>query len=505
MKIAPILAKSCSPGPKGSLTAMPITEERKGAMKPRVSLCIIVKNEEANLADCLRSVAGLVDEMVIVDTGSSDRTKEIAHEFGARVFDFPWVDSFAAARNESIRHATGDWIFWMDADDRLFLEAQAKLKTLIGSLGDDNAGFCMKCFCLASPRTVAPTVLYQIRLFRNHPEIRWKYRVHEQILPAIRALKGTVRFTDIVINHTGYLDPEHLQRKQQRNLHLLELERIEQPDEPFTLFNMGFSYLELHRPAEALPLLRRSLELCRPNASIVRKLYALIAYCHRAMRQSLEALAACRAGLVHYPADVELQFLHGDLLAEQGDAAGAEEVLLRLIDSKEDAHYGSVSVGLQSYRAHYLLSTVYHRQGRVLEQEAHLRAALAEEKDFLPAVVSLGELFLKQQRWPEVDELATNLEKAAPTQLKGHMLRARTLLARGQFDPARQLLEAMVAVHPNKVWPRLFLGYVLLQEGRGWPAAEKVQGDILAPYPSNQEVKSGLGVLLLQLGKALTE
>jgi tetratricopeptide (TPR) repeat protein len=85
----------------------------------RVSLCMIVKDEEANLPACLESVAGLVQEIVIVDTGSRDGTRQVADRFGARVFDFPWVDSFAAARNESLRHATGDWILWLDADDRL--------------------------------------------------------------------------------------------------------------------------------------------------------------------------------------------------------------------------------------------------------------------------------------------------------------------------------------------------------------------------------------------------
>ena len=80
---------------------------------------MIVKNEEANLAACLDPVAGLVDEIIVVDTGSSDRTKEIAAAHDAVVADFPWCDSFAAARNECLRHATGQWIFWLDADDRL--------------------------------------------------------------------------------------------------------------------------------------------------------------------------------------------------------------------------------------------------------------------------------------------------------------------------------------------------------------------------------------------------
>ena len=80
-------------------------------MVNRASLCVIARNEEANLSACLASAADLVHEIIVIDTGSTDRTKEVAASFGARVFDFPWCDDFSAARNESLRHATGDWIF----------------------------------------------------------------------------------------------------------------------------------------------------------------------------------------------------------------------------------------------------------------------------------------------------------------------------------------------------------------------------------------------------------
>src|SRR5438132_9453804 len=99
-----------------------------------VSLCLMVRNEEAALPGCLQSVAGIADEIIVVDTGSTDRTKEAAAGFGAKVFDFPWCDDFAAARNECIRHATGDFIFWMDADERIDDGNRRKLKGLFDSL-----------------------------------------------------------------------------------------------------------------------------------------------------------------------------------------------------------------------------------------------------------------------------------------------------------------------------------------------------------------------------------
>ena len=100
-----------------------------------VSLCLMVRNEAEALPGCLQSVAGIANEIIVVDTGSTDRTKEVAKGFGAKVFDFPWCDDFAAARNECIRHATGEWIFWLDADERIDETNRHKLKALFESLG----------------------------------------------------------------------------------------------------------------------------------------------------------------------------------------------------------------------------------------------------------------------------------------------------------------------------------------------------------------------------------
>src|SRR2546421_7974014 len=119
-------------------------EFRAHCEQKSVSLCVIVKNEEARLPTCLASAGDLVDEVIVVDTGSGDRTREIATGYGARVFDFSWVDDFSAARNESLRRATGDWIFWLDADDQLDEANRRKLRELFARLKKENAAYVMK-------------------------------------------------------------------------------------------------------------------------------------------------------------------------------------------------------------------------------------------------------------------------------------------------------------------------------------------------------------------------
>src|ERR1700728_350580 len=105
-----------------------------------VSLCIIARNEAANLAACLGPLTAIVSEVIVVDTGSTDDTRAIALASGARVFEFPWCDDFAAARNESLRHATGEWVLWMDADDRVDEPNRQRLRELFAGLKDENVG-----------------------------------------------------------------------------------------------------------------------------------------------------------------------------------------------------------------------------------------------------------------------------------------------------------------------------------------------------------------------------
>src|SRR6516165_3214885 len=150
-----------------------------------VSLCMIARDEEANLAACLATVADLVQEIVVVDTGSTDATRAVARHWGAWVHDFPWCDDFAAARNESVSHASCEWIFWLDADDRIDETNRSRLRRLFAGLAGENAAYLMRYVALDDGGPGRTSAVDHARLFRNHPLVRWQYRVHEQILPAV--------------------------------------------------------------------------------------------------------------------------------------------------------------------------------------------------------------------------------------------------------------------------------------------------------------------------------
>jgi glycosyltransferase involved in cell wall biosynthesis len=246
---------------------------------------------------------------VVVDTGSTDRTVEIARSFGADVFEFAWIDDFAAARNEALPHATGDYAFWLDADDVVDPPQRLKLIALLASLGgqatcadgevgpdlpgssehvnatsphgrrwpegpDEGAkprserlatahrngiaAYVVRCACDPSPDgTGGDTVVDHIRLFPIRDDVRFTYRVHDQVLPSINRAKIPVRWTDLTIRHTGYVDKALRSRKLDRDSRILERELQERPDEPFVLFNLGSIAVERQVWPAALGYLKR--------------------------------------------------------------------------------------------------------------------------------------------------------------------------------------------------------------------------------------------------------
>ena len=190
----------------------------------RISLTMIVENEENNIGRCLESVRGVFDEIVVVDTGSKDRTVEIARSFGARVFDFVWVDDFGAARNAALARAKGDYAFWLDADDLIEPPQCAKLEALFGRLrpGEMMPAFVVRCACDPGPDGArGDTVVDHVRLFPLIEGVRWTYRVHEQVLPALKRAGVPVEWTDITVRHTGYSDRALRFRKLERDCRIL--------------------------------------------------------------------------------------------------------------------------------------------------------------------------------------------------------------------------------------------------------------------------------------------
>ena len=419
-----------------------------------------------------------------------------------KVFEFPWIDSFAAARNESLRHATCKWIMWLDADDRLEETNRERLRSVFAALGDERDAYAIQVRSVLDSGRTAYRMLDQVRIFRNLPEIRWDYRIHEQILPAVNRAGGSVRWTDVIVDHVGYQDAAVRRGKLERNLRLLELDDADRPDDSFSLFNLGWTMLDLGRISDALPRLRRSLELAKSDSSILRKLYHLLAVAHRQSGSIEEALPICRDGLKRFPDDAELLLEEGLMLREKGDLAGAEHSWSRILEPRQGKYFSSEEVGLRGYRTRQLLAEVLVRQARWLESEIQWRVALDERIDFEPAWLGLAELYLQQSRWNDLEELLARLEQQGVNSPKVGWLRARSQVQRKEYSAARITVARVVAQDPQALGPRVLLSQALLQEGRDWPAAEKALLDVLTLDAENKDAQHNLQLVRRQRGRA---
>ncbi|GJQ23667.1 MAG: hypothetical protein HBSAPP01_14570 [Candidatus Brocadia sapporoensis] len=236
----------------------------------QLSACLIVKNEALLLPYCLESITPVVDEIIVVDTGSTDETIKIAKKYCAQVYQFSWTEDFSAARNISLMHASGEWILYIDADEAIDSVNALKIREAIKR--KDIMGITVRQ-CIPQQTNNIATAYYieYCRIFRRHKDIRFVGKVHEQILPSIERLEGKVLRTDIVFNHWAYaITNEKKKARAERNLRYLldELKNVQ--NDPFLYFNLGTTYCELGKKDAAILSLQQSLVL--DNGNIKREL-----------------------------------------------------------------------------------------------------------------------------------------------------------------------------------------------------------------------------------------
>ena len=246
-----------------------------------VSLCMIVKNEEDVLARCLESVADLVDEIVIVDTGSTDRTQEIAERFTGRIYHFDWIDDFAAARNYAFSLAEKDYCMWLDADD-VILDADRDAFQKLKDTLDPVVNVVMAQYNTGFDESGNVTFSYfRERLIKNHAGLRWEGAVHEAIAPT-----GRIIYSDFAVTHRKLhpSDPD-------RNLRIYE-KQLEQGIElePRQQFYYGRELYYHQRCAEAVQVFERFLDEGRGWVENNINACCLCASCYENMEQPEKAL-----------------------------------------------------------------------------------------------------------------------------------------------------------------------------------------------------------------------
>jgi len=474
------------------------------AKRADISLCMIVRNEERVLGACLASAEPFFKEMIVVDTGSTDRTKEIALSHGAKVYDFPWTDSFSEARNQSLKHATGKWIFWMDADDTLPFRCGEELLAAALNAPKHIAGYVVPVrFVDDGP--AGGVQVDHVKLFRNLKDVCFKFRIHEQILGSLKGPGREIARSAAYVLHSGYDTSEEGQaRKRVRDRKLLKLDEKENPNHPFVAFNIGMTahYTEDHKTA--IKYLLRSIKLAEEGESHVRKAYALLAGSKLRSGKPDESEKTLEEGLARFPDDPELNFLYAQSKGRHGDLASARAHYDRVVNADIGSYFTSVDQGILTFKTLHNRAEVDLQLGNYHEAKAGWLSALDASPQFLVSAVTLFSAALS------VADLATAREMLDRIQIaEGHGLNWTQMAVRygelinGQAG-ANDLLVRAFESDPRAIEPRLEYARRLIAAGQDGAAAQQFHylqqmGVAEAAYAlgiiefKNSRLKSALG------------
>jgi O-antigen biosynthesis protein len=493
----------------GSLTSAVRTSNR-------LSLCMIVRDNESIIEACLASIRPWVDELIVVDTGSTDRTPELCRKLGAQVYEFPWCDDFSAARNESLRYATGDWIFWMDSDDLMEASQGQRLQDLVLSNHALNClGYVLQVHC-PSGQSGQATVVDHVKLFRNRPELRFEHRIHEQILPAIRRMGGSVEFRDIHVVHRGSRQsPEERRRKLERDFRILQLDLQEHPDHPFVLFNLGMTCDDAGMYRQAIGYLEHCLRVSNAEESHVRKAWSILVNSLRLSGEVDQALLQARQGLKQYPDDVELRFRYGVLLQQTGRSEDAIGQYQSILEQPHVRHFQSVDNTITGYKLHHNLAIALEQTGRTQEAAHHWEQALSLAPDCEAAQREVAWHTFREHRVDRLRELAFRAARSEnrchrafmvaiaeigngnPDQAESHLQAAwqetsqecclddlaRLMMEAGQIQRALPSLQVLATLRPECAATLYNLGQALFHSGDRVAAGETLQRSLtLRPH-----------------------
>lgn len=447
--VQPVVTAAPSPAPAVATPAPTPRAAPWQGREPRVTLCMIARNEERFLPECLTRARAAVDEIVLVDTGSTDRTVAIAESFGARVLHAPWQDDFSAPRNVGLQAATGDWILVLDADEFVLEGGCERIRELVQSR--QTLGYHLRFTNVYGDGKTLGVMM--VRLFRNLPGIAYQNVIHEQVTPSLQRLGTPLGLTlasaEVEVEHHGYSDAVMNERgKNERNERLFKKQLARDPDDIYSLYKFGdFLRRVPGRGADAKAILDRCLErIVAGPPGLPRELpYA----------GEVAALCALEA-------------------ARLGDHDRARRVLdhaLRRFVPTPNLHYLAASLALADGRAedailHYRRCLTY--RGQVL---------VVPIQDGITGHVSLAGIAQAWMLRGDLERAVPLLEQAvalAPSYEVAWLALSKAFLLRGDPAKALSVLTTFVAAHPDS--PGACQQLTLILQRLGQSAAAKRMG-----------------------------
>jgi glycosyltransferase involved in cell wall biosynthesis len=429
---------------------------------------MIVKNEDKFLKDCLESIREIASQIVIVDTGSTDGTRQIAEAFGAEIYDFAWNDDFSAARNESIKYAKGDWILWLDADERLLPESKAELLSLLRHEPDPVAYIINIQNLLPDRKNYKLSSAH--RLFINHKGIYFTGRIHEQVSNSLSLLRGGERECSVTLLHLGYaLDEEGQRVKNIRNRRLLERMVHEYPQNAYAHFTMAQHYGLTGLPQKALHHYKQAYRLNRFNPGMKASLLNTMAEVYFMMDNFEKAAANCRQSI--------------EIIRDQ---IGAYYLLYRIADKT-----GRLEESIQ------WMEQVYEQTERMRTTSKRISTDVLIDRDQL--LFTLGSLYLRVGNLGKAEELLKQIKDQRDRRVQEKLL--PIYLQHNRLDAAQDILESLTSQLSCDPRFRDMLGTLLIKK-QLFREALSVYEALHAQYPGNEQIVRRMAGLCAKTGDA---
>lgn len=370
----------------------------------KISQCMIVKNEEHNMERALSWGRGIVSEQIVVDTGSTDRTVEIARQMGARVYEFPWVDDFAAAKNYAVSKARYDWIAFLDADEYMSFEDGTKALEYMNMLQDTEAESLVTAWANLDDEGNLMTVGTQSRFFKRH--LRYRGRIHEHLVSdGGRRPEGADVTDDVTIYHRGY-GKQAEGRKKGRNVRLILLELKDHPDDYEMWGYLGQEYTASGELGQAEEAFRKAVSLMPEEAkgdynvttstAALRLLQVVIAM----GKEEVAVVEAYEQAVRNWPKEADYDYILGKYFVSRGDWMQGIKHLRQAIEILEAYGTACRSMILSGeIRLAYELAAVCCYNNGDMEGAAQYAAVLLKEEPYrMSTLTVLLKAFRKDMR-----------------------------------------------------------------------------------------------------------
>jgi glycosyltransferase involved in cell wall biosynthesis/Tfp pilus assembly protein PilF len=427
----------------GLLFNLPVPDPSIEQKPEGISLCMIVKNEERFLAECLESLKDVVDEINIVDTGSTDRTVEIARSYGAKIEFREWRNDFSWARNESLAMATKRWIIVLDADEELERESIPLLRS-IRTVPADVAAVYIDIVNLIDDQTGASTMSHRLlRLFPNTPRLRYTQRIHESLSldETGKGLNGVI--SPIRILHKGYTAEMLKARgKDTRNRPLVAAEYEENSDDLFAMFNFGNAAICAGNTDVGIACLERMLELADAPKIYFPLAYVMLAQAYaEALADNDRGLDAIERGLAIFSLDAGLIFTKGQILAKQGKTAEARELYHQALSLRELMLQTAMTDDeIFQWKIYSSFANSYERDKNYDEAVVWIDKAIANKPNSVLLQRAKAQLLERAGRQYEAELAYRRVAEIEPR--VGGVDWVNYLLRRGRFAEALRIIEA---------------------------------------------------------------